>query len=212
MLAKFENGYFLEVEVNKEDNEYEYCVYNMDGDMESIKWTEYRDIELYYPKNLIDYISEFCEPEYIKGKYELLDFENMDDYIDSLDAKDPNGKWILETQGAEEDIRRYSTFEAAQHVMRTEYKEKHGSSYWMEDGIQDNFATLGGEEFYQSWIIYEEKTIDNPIEKKFYEIEMELGRADTGVSQYAFELMSTDVIRGHLYKVEQLLNELKEMI
>ena len=120
--------------------------------------------------------------------------------------------YILETQGKETDIREYPTFKEAQSVMIKEYKEVRGDSCWMEDGIQCNFATLGDEEFYQSWVIYEEGIFDNPIEEKFNEIQMELNRADTGVSQYAFELMNTDVIRGHLYKVEQLLNELKEMI
>lgn len=213
MLAKFENGYFLEVLHNVEYNEYEYCVYDTDGDMESINWTEYRDIELYYPKNLIDYILEFCEPDEVKGKYELLDFKDMDEYLDSF-GEDPSGKWILERQGDEEDIRNYRTFEIAQHVMNKEYKEIYGdnNSYHMEDELEDDYAIIGDEEFYQSWKIYEEKIFENPIEQKFYEIQKELDRADVGVSQYAFELMSTDVIRDHLYKVEQLLNELKEMV
>jgi hypothetical protein len=211
MLAKFENGYFLEVLIDKEENAYGYTVYDEDGDYVDDNSTEYRSMEMYYPMNEIDYILEFCEPEDVDGKYELLEYETMEEY---LPHEDDNGKWILERQGDEEDIRNYRTFEAAQRVMRKEYKDIYGddNSYHMENTLEDDYAIIGDEEFYQYWKIYEEKTFDNPIEKKFDEIQKELDRADTGVSQYAFELMSTDVIRDHLYKVEQLLNELKEMI
>ena len=212
MLAKFENGNFLEINVTNKNNtkEYVFCVYDEDGYELDSGWTTYRDIEMYYPKNLVDYILEFCEPDDVHGEYEILDCKTMEEYLPS---EDENGKWILERQGDEDGIRRYSTFEDAQRVMKKEYEEifeDHKSC--MEDTLEYNYAVIGDEEFYQSWNIHEEKSFENPIEQKFYEIQMELDRADTGVSQYAFELMSTDVIRDHLYKVEKLINELKEMI
>ena len=49
MLAKFENGNFLEVVINEENNEYEYFVYDEDGDEIDNGWSEYRDIEMYFP-------------------------------------------------------------------------------------------------------------------------------------------------------------------
>ena len=63
MLAKFENGNFLEVFINEEKNEYEYCISDKDGNEIDFRWTEYRDIEMYYPMNLIDYIVQYCEPK-----------------------------------------------------------------------------------------------------------------------------------------------------
>lgn len=210
MLAKFENGYFLEVLIDEEENAYGYTVYDEDGDYVDGNSTEYRSMEMYYPMNEIDYILEFCELEDVDGKYELLEYETMEEY---LPHEDDNGKWILERQGDEEDIRNYRTFEAAQRVMRKEYKETLGGyEYHMENSLEDDCATIGDEEFYQSWKIYEEKDFDNQIEKKFYEIQKELDRADTGVSQYAFELMDTDVIRDHLINVGALIDKLKEMI
>lgn len=210
MLAKFENGYFLEVLFNEKDNEYEYTVYDQTGEYEDDGWTEYRSIEMYYPMNEIDYILQFCEPDGVEGKYELLECQTMEEYIPSEDV---NGKWILETQGNDEEIRRYPTYEATQKVMQIEYERylKRKESC-MENDIQDDFAVIGDEEFYQSWKIYEEKEFDNSIEKKFDEIQKEIDRADIGASQYAFELMSTSVITDHLYKLEKLIDELKELI
>ena len=43
-------------------------------------------------------------------------------------------------------------------------------------------------------------------------INMELDRADTGVNQYAFELMDTSVARDHIYEAQRLLSELEELI
>lgn len=213
MLARFkENGYFLEVLVEnvKGDDFYFFTVYTEDGDDVDHGWTEYRDIEMYYPNNWIDYIVGFCEPEDIEGEYELLEFKDMDEYLDKF-GEDPKGNWILERQGDDDDIRRYSTFEAAQRVMNKEY-ESIVEDYYMENELEDDYAIIGGEEYYQSWKIYEDQVFDNPIKQKLYEIQKELDRADTGVSQYAFELMDTSVIRQHLYEVENLMNELKEMI
>ena len=73
MLAKFACGYFLEVIISQDGTEYLYYVYDEDRDMIDSGWTEYRDIELYYPKNLIDYILEFCEPDDVSGTYELVE-------------------------------------------------------------------------------------------------------------------------------------------
>lgn len=121
--------------------------------------------------------------------------------------------WILERQGTEyNDKRKFNSFEDARKMMIKEHTETVNDDYLMENEIGDNYATVGDEEYYQSWGIEEEKTFDNSIEQKFYEIKCELNRADTGVSQYAFELMDTNVIRNHLYEVERLIDELKEMI
>ena len=48
MLAKIENGYFLEVVHNEEDNEYNYSIYTEDMECQDIYggWTEYRSIEM----------------------------------------------------------------------------------------------------------------------------------------------------------------------
>ena len=82
MLAKFENGYFLEVLVDEvEKNEYEYTVYDKEGDEIEFSWTAYRDIEMYYPMNLIDYIIQYCEPKEVQGKYEILEQKYMDEYL-----------------------------------------------------------------------------------------------------------------------------------
>lgn len=80
MLAKFENGYFLEVLHNVEDNEYVYSVYDEDGDEIDYGWTEYRNIEMYFPRNEIDYILKFCEPCDLYGKYKLISVETMENY------------------------------------------------------------------------------------------------------------------------------------
>lgn len=90
MLAKFKDGYFLEVVI--EDGEYRYEIYNEERFSEDVGWTEYRSIEMYYPMNEIDYILSFCEPRHINGEYELLKFETMEEYIKSF--KEMNAKEI----------------------------------------------------------------------------------------------------------------------
>ena len=81
MLAKFENGYYLEVENDIENDIYYYTVFNEEFISEDNGWTEYRSIELYYPMTLIDYILQYCEPSDVKGKYEILDVETMEEYL-----------------------------------------------------------------------------------------------------------------------------------
>lgn len=76
MLARFENGYFLEVVVEKDTfgfHQYVYRVLDVDGDTLDDGWTEYRSMDLYHPMNEIDYILEYCEPDYVEGKYEILE-------------------------------------------------------------------------------------------------------------------------------------------
>ena len=121
--------------------------------------------------------------------------------------------WVLERQGKDNDIRKYSLFGNAQYVMNLEYnKIVKGRTFCAYNDLSDNYAEIGDEEYYQAWYIYEEKSFDNPIEAKLNEIQMELDRTDIGVTQYAYELMDTCVIRDHLYEVDKLINELKEMI
>ena len=86
MLAKFENGNLLEVliETEKGDELYCYAVWDENGDdIIDNGWTEY--VELYPSSvNWIDYVLDVCEPEGVNGKYELLDFKDIDEYFDSL--------------------------------------------------------------------------------------------------------------------------------
>lgn len=220
MLAKFENGYYLEVTVGEDDygfHQYCYKVFDVIGYEIDSGRTEYRSMEMYYPMNEIDYILEYCDPYDVEGKYKLLQYETMDEYekyLDELKRGNKVGKWILETQGTDHDgIRKYSSFDEAYRVMEMEYETIDDElGCCMESELTDEYAVIGDEEYYQSWSIYEKKSFDNPIEEKFYEIQMEIGRVDTGVSQYAYELEDTDVIRDHLCKVEKLINELREMM
>ena len=82
MLAKFSDGNYLEVTV-REDNHghkvYHYDVYDEEFFDGEFGYTEYRDIEMYYPKNMIDYILEFCDPD-IEGFYTILECETMEEY------------------------------------------------------------------------------------------------------------------------------------
>ena len=84
MLAKFENGYFLEVYINEYKDgtlEYLYNVYDEELNIcHCSGWTEYRNIEMYCPMNEIDYILTYCNPKLVKGKYELMSFDVMKDY------------------------------------------------------------------------------------------------------------------------------------
>lgn len=84
MLAKFKNGYLLEVIHDEEQNEYKYNVYDKNGYWYDGGWTEYRNIELYHPLNLIDYIIVFCDPCFIEGKYEILKDKTMKKYLKRL--------------------------------------------------------------------------------------------------------------------------------
>ena len=92
MLARFKNGYFLEVRLAEDENtkEYDFCVYDSDGNELYAGWTEYRDMDLYYPKNEIDYILEFCEPKGVSGEYELLESDSVYDYLKSLNDECTN--------------------------------------------------------------------------------------------------------------------------
>lgn len=101
MLARFENGYFLEVTIGEDDwdlHQYFYSVFDANYIEVDDGYTEYRSIELYYPMNEIDYILEFCEPDFVEGKYELLSYETLkdyEDYLDDLTYGELDGDWIL---------------------------------------------------------------------------------------------------------------------
>lgn len=209
MLAKFENGYYLEVGNDIENDTYLYIVFNDEFDIEDTGWTEYRSIELYYPMTLIDYILQYCEPSDVKGKYEILEYETMKEFLVSLE-EDLDGEWILERQGTDhDDIRYYKSKEAAKMVMMKETEEY--EDYENQD-INDEYCEISDEEFYQSWAIYKREHFDNKKDELLYEIEMEIGRADTGITQYVYELQDTSVARDHLEKITRLINELKEVI
>ena len=73
MLARFENGYYLEVLHNEKENEYNFTVYDAYMFPEHKGWTEYRSIDMYYPMNEIDYILEYCEPDFVDGEYKIFE-------------------------------------------------------------------------------------------------------------------------------------------
>jgi hypothetical protein len=210
MLAKFENGYFLEVKHDEEDNEYKFTVYDEECDWCDCGWTEYRNIEFYYPMNLIDYIIAFCTPDGVNGKYEILEQKSMDEY-EELFKEDPNGDWVLERQGTDyEDIRYYKIEEAARKVMLEEAEEIAENEE--NSDLDDDYCEVSGEEYYQTWKIYKREIFETEKEKLFDKIDKEFARVDIGISQYAWELQSTYVIRKHVDKLERLIEKLKEMM
>ena len=90
MLAKFENGWFLEVTHNVDVNEYFYEVYDNEFNSVYGSWTEYRSMEMFYPMNEVGYILEYCIPEdfnSLDGKYEILEYKTMKEYLKSLKKK-----------------------------------------------------------------------------------------------------------------------------
>lgn len=72
MKALFKNGYVLEVTVNEKENEYNYEVLDEFGNCVDNGYTEYRNIDMYYPMNEIDYILKYCEPEGCEDKYDII--------------------------------------------------------------------------------------------------------------------------------------------
>jgi hypothetical protein len=210
MLARFENGNFLEVRVAEDDNtkEYDFYVYDENGCEVAAGWTEYRDLSMYPDKNEIDYILYMCEPKCISGKYELLEQKDMDEYLEKY-GEDPNGEWILERQGTEyDDIRYFKTEEAAQYNMNVEVTscDKCYKSFDL------NYCEVNEDEYFQSWTVYKKQIFDSDIENVFHEIELQFDRIYTGVSQYAYELEDTSVITEHVAELKRMINELKEMI
>ena len=83
MLARFKNGYFLETIHDSKENEYRYAVYDKNGIIDQSGWTEYRDIELYYPlNNLIEYLIEYCNLQNeMKCEYIILPYETFREMI-----------------------------------------------------------------------------------------------------------------------------------
>ena len=216
MLARFENGYFLEVTIEKDDfgfHQYFYSVFDktkedFDGVVDG-GHTEYRSMELYYPMNEIDYILEFCEPDFVEGKYKILEEDTMEDYLDYLEYGS-YGDWILERQGTDnDDIRYYKTEEDARLVMLKEVEECEDGD---DESINGNYCTVYGEEYFQSWSIYKKETFETEKEKLFNKIEREFVRVYVGISHYAWELQDTDVIGCHVEKLEKLVDQLKELV
>lgn len=85
MLARFENGWYLEVIHNEEDNMYEFIVYDKMRNKVTNGWTGYRSIEMYYPMNEIDYILEWCDSNdeiyRLKGySYQFVSYHTMKDF------------------------------------------------------------------------------------------------------------------------------------
>lgn len=213
MLARFENGYFLEVVIENDINgfpQYAYTVYDEDFLGADKYHTEYRSMEMFYPMNEIDYILEFCDPEEVEGEYELLKQKTMEEYEESFE-EDPNGEWCLERQGTDyDDIRCYKTEEAARTIM---FKEAEEAAEETENSdIDDDYCEVSGEEYFQCWKLYKKETFKTKKEELFNKIELELGRVHTGISQYAWELQDSWVIGHHVEKVEDLIKQLKEMM
>ena len=215
MLARFENGKYLEVIIGDDCgfNKYFYTVFDEDGDELDSGKTEYRSMELYIPMNEIDYICEFCDPDYVEGKYKLIDEylgETMDEYLDYL-TDGLAGDWCLERQGSDvDDIREYQTEADAKMVMLREVEDM--EEEYESSSIDEYFCSVHDEEYYQSWRVYKNPVYKNEKEKLFGEIEQEIERTFVGVSQYAWELQDADVIEDHVRKVKSLIEQLKEMI
>ena len=223
MLAKFENGNILEVihkttdtvmvyecgkyvEKEIEVDELVYTVYDENGDDLYDGWTEYRDLSKYPGLNEIDYIIKYCEPNGVEDEYEFLPYNDIEAYFSPTET--PDGEWLLERKGAENDIRTYSRFDEAQRVMQQEYLAVEASDMCC---FSDN-ALVAGEEYYQHWQIDRKEVHSNLIDEKVALLQKELDRAQLGVSQYTYELMDTSVIRDHLDKMETMLEELKELL
>lgn len=207
MLARFNNDYVLEVVHNMETNEYEFDVYDDEDCHLTCGYTEYRDIELYYPMNLIDYILQFCEPEGVSGDYKILDYKTFSDYEARFDA---NGDWIVEDSDTVLE-QSFVTLEIAQDYMKRQFNEENYSDCF-ESYIDERSAYVGKCGSYRGWRIYENKKYGNLEEKLFAEIRRELERANDGITQYAFELNDTDTARSHIYKAEELLGELEKLL
>lgn len=206
MLAKFENGYYLEVTYNEIHNEYCYEVFDEDLDSIDDGWTEYRDIELYYPMNLIDYILEYCKPDDLEGSYEILGFDTMDEL-----EEDPDGEWVLERQGTDnDDIRCYKSAEAARTIMLKEIEDDYED--YSEQDLNGSYCEVRDEEFFQSWNIYKKETFVHKSTELLYKIYLELDRIDTGITQYAYELQDTSVVRDHVSKLRELFIQLGDII
>ena len=75
MRATFANGYSLEVKHNKSTNEYTYQIYDEENDMVCCGWTAYRDIDLYYPMTLVDYLVYYCHLDLLNGTYIINNYE-----------------------------------------------------------------------------------------------------------------------------------------
>ena len=87
MLARFENGNYLEIVIKYDINgfpHYVYTTYEMTMDylydMDDGK-TEYRSMEMYYPMNEFDYICTFCDPYGLEGEYKILEEKTMKEYF-----------------------------------------------------------------------------------------------------------------------------------
>ena len=89
MLAQFENGYSLEVNVIQYydgEKEYEFKVMDDENCFVAQGYTEYRSIELYWPLDEIGYILEFCDSnpgiKMLKGnKYEIMKEETFEECL-----------------------------------------------------------------------------------------------------------------------------------
>ena len=83
IMAEFENGYFLIVEVDEIDNEYLFTVCDSEGYYQAFGYTEYRSIDMYYPMNEIDYILQYCDPVFVKGSYKIIEAESLEKYLEN---------------------------------------------------------------------------------------------------------------------------------
>ena len=223
MLARFENGYYLEVlaEIGEDDPEesiFSYKIYDEYCDYLKGYWTAYRNLELYHPLNMIDYILQFCNPKHLEGKYEILPYEKMDYYemyLDYLEDGDSDGDWCLERQGTDyDDVRYYKTEEDAKAAMEKDvdyfkkvYLFKH---YYLTS--MDDYCELSGDEYFQRWTVYESPVCKTETEAILNDMQICINRTFIGIDEYACELNGTWVATKHLDNLQKLLNRLKEMI
>ena len=208
MLVRFyENYNLLKVIVDYKENIWRYTVFDRYGDELDDGWTTVVNLELHYPMNEVDYILQFCEPDGVSGEYEILPYAEVENYFSPTET--PDGEWLLERKGLENDIRTYARLDEAQRVMEQEYLSE--ETVDERCCFSDN-ALVAADGFYQHWQIDQKVTHSNPVDEKIALLQKELDRAQLGVSQYTYELGSTDVIRDHLDKMEVMLEELKELI
>lgn len=121
--------------------------------------------------------------------------------------------YILETKGTKSnEVREFKTFEEASGVMEKEYESYDKVGFSIAE-LEDDCAELGccESEMYQSWIIYEKKDLTG-VDLLFHEIKRELERANVGTTQFSYELVDTSTITNHLWRLEQLVEQLEEVV
>ena len=93
MIAKFENGIYIEAIEKKDDNEFIYNICDENGSCLNNYWTEIRDLEL-FNCNLIDYFLQYIleENNNILGNKKYILCDSLPEY--SYVVMDPKGSLL----------------------------------------------------------------------------------------------------------------------